>query len=113
MSVLSSPKAPRPDDERIEESAAAERIARNGSPSHFGRLLDETFRRLVFRRLENLTEGRLAVIDGDETHLFGPSDSANSTIELNVLNSRFYRGVALGGSFAAGEAYLSGDWKCE
>jgi len=113
MSVSSSPQTPRPDDGRLEEREPETFVAGKEAASRLGRLLDERFRRLVFCRLENLTEGRLAVIDGDETHLFGRCDSARSTIELQVLSSRFYRRLALGGSFAAGEAYISGDWKCD
>ena len=99
MSVLSSPKARQSADGRLDESLSEDRDPRIKAASRFGRLLDKQFRRLVFRRLENLTDGRLAVIDGNETHLFGSPDTTAPTIELEVLNSHFYRRLALGGSF--------------
>jgi len=81
--------------------------------SRIGRFLDERLRGLVLRRLANLSQGRLTVVDAAGRRGFGPSFAGAPTVELHVRDSRFYRHLALGGSLGAAEAYFLGYWDCD
>ena len=110
MSVLSAPRASR--------SAGPHRVTdglKNDSPpkkskSRIGRFLDDRLQRMVFRRLDNLSRGALALVDGEARRTFGRSVDGEPAVELRVRDSRFYRHLALGGSLGAAEAYILGYW---
>lgn len=68
---------------------------------------------MVFRRLANLSQDRLTLVDGDGRRTFGPSVAGESPVELHVRDSRFYRSLAFGGSIGAAEAYILGYWDCD
>ena len=113
MSILSSPKASKSTGRPVAERGPEGNGLQRKRSSRVGRFLDGRLRQMVFRRLANLSEGRLTVVDGDGRHTFGPSVAGASTVELHVRDSRFYRRLALGGSMGAAEAYLSGYWDCD
>lgn len=69
-------------------------------------------RKLLLKQLARLERGRLKIIDADETHCFGGTDTAPE-VTVRVLNPRFYLDALLGGSTGAGEAYVEGLWQCE
>lgn len=72
---------------------------------------DRWARRLFEARLTPLRQGGIRLDDpllGCAT--FGES---TSSVTVRVHRTRFYRDVLLGGSLAAAEAYLRGDWDCD
>ena len=70
--------------------------------------LQNMARDLVSSRLQKLTAGKLTVIEGNSTRVFGNDDSLSVTI--NIHDARFYGEIAFGGSIGAGEAYMLGYW---
>lgn len=76
--------------------------------------LDRWMKRSVLRLAERLRHGALSIQDGDEMLHFGDSATATDLqATVQVLDSRFYRAVGLGGSTGAGEAYREGWWRCD
>lgn len=72
-----------------------------------GRSLSGFARRLVFARLEALSQGSLVLREGAETIRFGGS---GPTVEVQVRDPAFYAELAFGGSVGAGESYMLGHW---
>ncbi len=72
--------------------------------------LDLRFRALLLSRLKHLRHGRLVIRQGLQAWHFGNSDLAS--VEVIVVEPRFYRSVVLGGATGAGEAYQRGEWLC-
>ena len=79
-----------------------------------GRAIDRWAKRAVVKQLKQLTQGRLTVVDGKEVMTFGDltADDAPLATTIEVLDQKFYSEFALGGSVAAGEAYMRGFWRC-
>jgi cyclopropane-fatty-acyl-phospholipid synthase len=71
-------------------------------------LLSPFAKRALLARLNGLEQGRLVLRDGADVHAWGDPD--DRSIELTVLDQRFYSAVAFGGSVGAGEAYADGWW---
>ncbi len=65
---------------------------------------------LLFRLLAGLTRGSLTVIDGAQRFHFGDPDAALCA-EVRVLSPRVYRRLLTGGSLAAAEAWMDGEWE--
>jgi len=76
-------------------------------------LLDRVARRLVWRRLEALDEGRLTIDDGGGCREFGHSSAGPLAARIEIRDPRFYRQLVFGGSLGAAEAYLRGYWTCD
>ncbi len=71
-------------------------------------------RALLLRALAHLEHGQIILHEGDEQHRFGRrSERCGLSVTLRVLDPRFYRHAALGGSVGAGEAYIRGYWTCD
>ncbi|MBN2132100.1 MAG: class I SAM-dependent methyltransferase [Sedimentisphaerales bacterium] len=83
------------------------------SPKPFGQFINTLARSLVVRRLRQLHDGRLVVVDGREGRSFGSSSDADLTATVTVCDPRFYRHLAFGGSLGAAEAYIRGHWTCD
>lgn len=62
----------------------------------------------ILKQLQQLVQGQLLLIDGDERHQFG--NSAQLHASIHVHDPRFYGEIAFGGSIGAGEAYMLGYW---
>ena len=86
---------------------ATERFGANAN------LIDRLARRLVWRRLERLDDGRLTIDDGGERREFGRSGEGALAAKIEVRDPRFYRQLVLGGSLGAAEAYIRGYWTCD
>jgi cyclopropane-fatty-acyl-phospholipid synthase len=57
--------------------------------------------------------GQVKIIDHCGEQLFGNTEeSSELTVEISVKDQRFYSDIALGGTVAAGEAYMQGYWSC-
>jgi cyclopropane-fatty-acyl-phospholipid synthase len=70
----------------------------------------------VLKKLANLTQGQLTLIDADERYQFGSQVNSNpndlsATIVVN--DAHFYGDVSFGGSIGAGEAYMLGYWQAD
>lgn len=74
--------------------------------------LDRLARRGLMAGLARLTEGSLTVSDSQGTRRFAQNVEPGFDVRVDVHNPRFYRRTALGGSLAAAESYLDGDWSC-
>jgi len=70
-----------------------------------------TWRGLVQRSLAGLSEGVLTFREAGASASFGGASGDGLRGEVEVLQPRFWRRVALGGSLGAAEAYLDGDWE--
>jgi cyclopropane-fatty-acyl-phospholipid synthase len=76
-------------------------------------LLDRALRRVVWRRLESLEDGRLTMDDGGERREFGRSEDGSPAATIEIQDPRFYRRLVYGGSLGAAEAYIRGYWTCD
>lgn len=74
------------------------------------RLGDRIAREAMFRVLGHLKVGSLTLHEGPESHHFGSADSDGPNAEVHVHNQEAYGKILTGGSIAAGETYLQGDW---
>jgi cyclopropane-fatty-acyl-phospholipid synthase len=75
--------------------------------------LDKLARRIVLSRLETLQAGQIVVCEGDEYRAFGQvTEDLPLSVQLRVLDPKFYSDIAFGGSIGAGEAYMRGYWTC-
>ncbi len=72
--------------------------------------LERWLRQLILHRLGALRSGRLVIRDALGEIELGSGDE---TLRIEVTRTRFYRRLALGGSLAAGAAYIDGDWDCD
>ncbi len=126
MSLLSSPQNRRDfrasaDLTEAELALAAHPVAPRSVPessspvSHDGPLprADRACRALILRRLAGLASGTLVITDADGKHRVGTDTGGDSEARITVRNSRFYSRTVLGGSLAAAESYLQGEWECE
>jgi cyclopropane-fatty-acyl-phospholipid synthase len=78
-----------------------------------GRRSNRFARRLVLSRLQQLEAGQVVVTEGNEHQPFGRlTDEFPLTAQLCVMDPRFYREVAFGGSIGAAEAFVLGHWDC-
>lgn len=77
------------------------------------RWIDKICRPLLFSRLRKIEFGQVKIIDHCGEQLFGNiEESSELTVEISVKDQRFYSDIALGGTVAAGEAYMQGYWSC-
>lgn len=75
--------------------------------------LNNLARRIVLSRLETLQAGQIVVCEGDEFRTFGQvTEDFPLTVQLRVLDPKFYSDIAFAGSIGAGEAYMRGYWAC-
>lgn len=73
--------------------------------------LDRQCRQQVHARLAKLQGGKLRLCEGNRVTSFGATHQADPLVgELNVRHPRFYRRLVLGGSLAAAESFIDGDW---
>lgn len=107
MSVLSSsPIQHDPDDRRRRVAAAHSQSSTKSAPSW----LDRWARRAVLSHLRSLSYGQLQLTEDAATQNFG--DLASEEVaDVEVLDQRFYREIALGSSLGAGEAFVHGYWR--
>ena len=76
------------------------------------RFLDGIAKRALLKRLNDLCDGKLILIDGDLRYEFGKVTSRCSlTATIRVKHPRFYSDIAFGGSIGAGEAYMADYWE--
>jgi len=76
------------------------------------RWIDRAARSAFAGRMGNLRTGQLTIVDPSGTLKLGdPAAELAARIEIN--NPRFYLRTIVGGSLAAGEAYVRGEWDCD
>ena len=77
------------------------------------RWIDKICRPLLFSRLAKIEAGQVKIIDSLGEQYFGSADCCDElTVEIKVIDQRFYSDIAFGGTVAAGEAYMQGYWLC-
>lgn len=74
-----------------------------------GNNLDAYFREALLSRLSGLKDARVVITDPLGTCAVG-SDNPDLAVNLEVLDLGFYRRACLGGSVAAAESYMQGEW---
>ena len=86
------------------------------SPGHVAvrrpTLVEQFCRRQIRKRVRNLRSGRLKFMDETGPFLCGP-ETGTWQATIRIHRPRFYRRVAGGGSLAAAESYIAGDWDCD
>lgn len=88
----------------VELSAASE--AKSG-------LVDRFARKLVMALLERLQSGRLIVEESESRRTFIGHVDAKLSATVCVHDPRAYRSLAFGGTTAAGESYMRGEWSAD
>ena len=71
---------------------------------------DRCFRHLVLGRLQRLQLDGLEVRQGEQRWRIGEPQSLPAEGIVEVHRPRFYRRLAVGGSLAAAESFIQGDW---
>ncbi len=67
-------------------------------------------RRILIRRLESLSSGKIQLVEGNQMTSFGQSGGLTAAIRIH--DRRFYREAMLG-PVAIAEAYINGLWDCD
>ncbi len=76
-------------------------------------VIDDIARKLVWAGLKRIAEGGLELVDREHHLRCGDRNAVEeSTALIRVIDPRFYRAVAWGGTVGAGEAYIRGWWDC-
>jgi cyclopropane-fatty-acyl-phospholipid synthase len=76
-------------------------------------IIEKLARRTVLARLEKLRFGQIVVSEDGEHRTFGQvTEDFPLTVQLRVLDTRFYSDIAFGGPIGAGESYMQGYWTC-
>lgn len=73
--------------------------------------MDRMYRALLLHRCRGFTHGSLSIVDGDGLHLVGDIDAPQRAV-LWVRHRDFYRRVVTGGTLAASESWMDGEWDC-
>ncbi len=72
------------------------------------------FKRNLLKKLTQLTQGRLTLIDRSERYRFGSArHDEDLHAEVRVLDPETYQRMALGGSVGVAEAYMDGAWEVD
>jgi cyclopropane-fatty-acyl-phospholipid synthase len=74
---------------------------------------DRRLQQGVFRRLEQLRDGRIEIIDAGTRRSFGPGGPSGLQAEVRIHDPRFYRHLALGGNLGGAEAFIRNYWDCD
>jgi cyclopropane-fatty-acyl-phospholipid synthase len=75
--------------------------------------LDKWAKNIIFKLLSSITWGRIKLVEGSETALFGVSNTNDQPeVTMEILHPRFYSSVVFGGSVGLAEGYIAGIWKC-
>lgn len=78
------------------------------------RLSLKLLRRLLFRRLSGLQQGRLNVMEAGAVYRFGQETPAcRLHASVRIHDPRVYRRLVLRGSIGAAEGYMAGEWSCD
>ncbi len=68
-------------------------------------------KKLIHKKLSKIQFGQIKLIDEQDEYNFGEIDACYTLhARINVKNMSFYSKILLGGSIAAGETYMRGDW---
>lgn len=73
--------------------------------------LDAKAREAIFHALGGIDHGHLLISDAVGQKQFGRFDETGLRATLEVADSSFYRKAILGGTLAASESYLRGEWE--
>jgi len=89
-------------------SMASSKFAKHATTTTW---LTRLARRIVLSRLEKVEDGELVVTENGETMTFGQlTEDFPQSVELQILDPKFYSDIAFGGAIGAGEAYMRGYW---
>lgn len=74
--------------------------------------LEKWFRRLLFRKFENLTTGQIVIHDWEGSRTF-QGDIDGPKVVIQVTDPTFYTSISLRGSLGAAESYMAGLWHAD
>jgi cyclopropane-fatty-acyl-phospholipid synthase len=75
--------------------------------------LDRRAERLLEAALGRLADGEITVHEGGRARRFGRPGADQLRAEVEILDPRFWRQAALGGSLGVAEAFLDGRWRTD
>lgn len=74
--------------------------------------IDQWSKKIVLKRLQAFTRGRLHIVEGGERHIIGQSDDqAELQATIVIHRASVYRDLLFNGTTGCGEAYMRGDWE--
>ncbi|MGX5203321.1 class I SAM-dependent methyltransferase [Aliikangiella sp. IMCC44632] len=73
--------------------------------------LTQRLRKLVHKRLAQLTYGQLVIFEGSECYQFNSNKRTDIRAEIVINDPQFYWFISLGGSVGAGEAFINQYWE--
>lgn len=73
--------------------------------------IDRMFRRLVLGQLQQCRDGAIFVEENSAVTRLGAGGDLSTTVRIN--DPRLYRRMLLGGSLAADDGYVRGQWDCD
>jgi cyclopropane-fatty-acyl-phospholipid synthase len=76
-------------------------------------LVDRLARTAFLKALQRITAGSLVLADDTEQVRFGAETDRTPAAQVAIHQPRFFRRAAFGGSLAAAESYLDGDWSSD
>ncbi|MDX2132696.1 MAG: cyclopropane-fatty-acyl-phospholipid synthase family protein [Planctomycetota bacterium] len=83
------------------------------APTRRPRALESLGRRIVRDAMSRLRHGRLRVVEGETTSVFGQAEAPAPEVTVRVLDPEFYAAAAFGGSVGIAEAYIDGAWETD
>jgi cyclopropane-fatty-acyl-phospholipid synthase len=81
------------------------------APASHDKWMERIGRNVILGVGAKLREGRLAIIEGNDKHVFG-NDGHSLETSIHVHSPRFYRRSLFGGDIGIAESYMDGDWTC-
>jgi cyclopropane-fatty-acyl-phospholipid synthase len=96
--------------ERLEDSAIEREPLPAGEDLGLEPISGGVYQKLLFNRLQHISQGCIVINDGSNSIQFGVPDSSGEIAKLFVHNRRFYKRIVWGGSLGAAESYIQGDW---
>ncbi len=81
------------------------------------RKLDRLAKHILFKKLGNLKEGSIKLIEEEHTYQFGSKEHDSGLepihVTITVKDTQFYGEVVFGGSIGAGEAFMQEYFECD
>ncbi len=94
-----------PSDDHLPTECAA--------PPRAPRWIDRVARRTLHSILARFNIGTLKIRDAEGARTFGDRSASDLSTTVYVVDPRFYTACFLDGTLGAGEAYMSGWWRCD
>ena len=75
------------------------------------RIFDNFAKDVLLKQFKNINDGEITIYDGKERYYFGNrTKRCTLSVNITVLDSRFYGDMCFGGSIGASEAFMANYW---